>query len=253
MPTTSIGHIPALWEEPLTSEKRRLVIWLPGFTSRKEDVQRYLRELAEAGYVALTFDPVDHGERSRFAEGEEFPPDSGAFRDPATGKAYRHYWAIMAETADEVPAVIDWAVAELGVEPTVGIGGISMGGTVAVVSAGLDARISTVATGLAEGDWQRIGAMYPLSAPNPTVQQCYDRSDPLSNLHRYQRRPAISFQLGAEDAMIPPSSAQRLAEALAATYAPSPERLQVILEEGVGHDFTETMWRRSLQWFRHYL
>jgi uncharacterized protein len=254
MPTTSsIGHIPALWEEPPTSEKRQLVIWLPGFTSRKEDVQRYLHQLAEAGYVALSFDPVDHGERSRFAEGEEFPPDSGAFRDPATGKAYRHYWAIMAETANEVPAVIDWAIAELGVEPSVGAGGISMGGTIAVVAAGLDKRISTVVAGIAEGDWHRIGAMYPLSAPNPYVQQCYDRCNPLSNLDRYQRRPAISFQLGAEDAMIPPGSAQRLAEALASTYAGSPERLEVVLQEGVGHEFIDGMWHRSLGWFRRFL
>jgi uncharacterized protein len=152
-----------------------------------------------------------------------------------------------------VPAAIDWAMAELGVEPPVGIGGISMGGTIAVVAAGLDDRITTVAAGLAEGDWHRIGAMYPLSAPNPYVQSCYDRSNPLSNLARYQRRPAISFQLGAEDRMIPPSSAWRLAEALTAIYAASPERLEVVLEAGVGHEFTEGMWRRSLAWFRRFL
>jgi uncharacterized protein len=253
MPAASIGEIPVLWEEPASGAERRLVIWLPGFSSRKEDVQPYLLDLARAGYVALSFDPVDHGERSRAAEGEEFPPESGSFRDPATGKAYRHFWAIMAETVAEVPAVVDWALAELGVEPPVGIGGISMGGTIAVVAAGLDARITTVAAGIAEGDWHRIGAMYPLSAPNPYVQSCYDRSNPLNNLARYQPRPAISFQLGAEDRMIPPSSAQRLAEALTSTYAASPERLEVVIEEDVGHEFTEGMWRRSLEWFRRFL
>jgi dienelactone hydrolase len=253
MPTSRIGDIPVLWEEPDASGSRRLVIWLPGFTSRKEDVHRYLRELAEAGYVALSLDPVDHGERSRTAAGEEFPPDSGAFRDPATGRAYRHYWSIMAETVEEVPAVIDWASAELGAEPRVGIGGISMGGTIAIVAAGLDERIATVAAGIAEGDWHRIGAMYPLSAPNAYVQSCYDRSNPLSNSARYLRRPAISFQLGAEDRMIPPSSAQRFVEALAPIYAASPERLEVVVEEGVGHEFTEGMWRRSLEWLRRFL
>lgn len=253
MPTTHIGTIPVLWEEPDPSGERHLVFWLPGFTSGKEDVHRYLRELAEAGFVALSFDPVDHGERSRFAEGEQFPPDSGAFRDPATGKVYRHFWAILAETAAEVPTVIDWAIAELGVAGPVGAGGISMGGTIAVVAAGLDVRITTVAAGIAEGDWHRIGAMYPLDAPNAYVQNCFDRSNPLSNLGRYQRRPAISFQLGAEDRMIPPSSAQRLAEALAPIYAASPERLAVVIEEDVGHEFTEGMWQRSLDWFRLFL
>ncbi|MFO7171172.1 MAG: alpha/beta hydrolase family protein [Chloroflexota bacterium] len=159
----------------------------------------------------------------------------------------------MAETAEEVPPVIDWAIAELGVAGPLGIGGISMGGTVAVVAAGLDPRLAAVAGGLAEGDWRRIGALYPLSAPNPYVQSCYDRSNPLSNLAHYQRRPAISFQLGAEDRVIPPGSAQRLAEALAPAYAASPERLEVVLEGGIGHEFTEGMWQRSLAWFRRFL
>lgn len=253
MPTSALGDIPTLWEEPATGDVRRLVIWLPGFTSSTADVHRYLRELAAAGYVALSFDPVDHGERSRTAEGQVFAPDSGSFRDPASGKAYRHYWSIMAETAEEVPAVIDWAIATLGVEPPVGMGGISMGGSVAVVAAGLDRRITAVAAGLAEGDWRRIGAMYPLSAPNPSIQRCYDRCDPLGNMARYQHCPAISFQLGAADQMIPPGSAQRLVDALRPAYSASPARLEVVLEEGVGHEFTEGMWQRSLAWFRRFI
>jgi hypothetical protein len=107
MHTSCIDGIPVLWEMPAADARRQLAIWLPGFTSRKEDVHRYLRELVAAGYIALSFDPVDHGERSRTAEGEVFARENGSFRDPATGKAYRHFWAIMAETAEEVPAVID--------------------------------------------------------------------------------------------------------------------------------------------------
>jgi uncharacterized protein len=253
MPTTSIGSIPVLWEEPVASDRRQLVLFLPGFTSKKENVKPYLRELAEAGYVALSFDPVDHGERSRFAEDEEFPPDSGAFRDPSTGKAYRHFWAILAETAAEVPAVINWAGAELGVEPSVGIGGISMGGNIAVVAAAIDQRITAVAAGIAEGDWRRPGSTIPISAPNAYIQGCYERCDPLGNVARYQHCPAISFQLGAEDTLIPPGGAQRFVEALAPIYAESPERLEVVIEEGVGHEFTKGMWQRSLEWFRRFL
>ncbi|HWQ11593.1 MAG TPA: prolyl oligopeptidase family serine peptidase [Roseiflexaceae bacterium] len=253
MPTGRIGEIPLLWEEPTAPGERRLVIWLPGFTSSKEAVHRYLRELAAAGYLALSYDPVDHGERSRTAEGEVFAPDSGAFRDPATGKAYRHFWAILAETADEAPAVIDWAIATLGVAPPMGMGGISMGGNIAVVAAGIDRRIAAVAAGIAEADWLRPGSTIPLSAPNAYVQSCYDRCDPLTNLHRYQHRPAITFQLGADDTLIPPGGAQRFVRALGPTYADSSERIEAVLEEGVGHEFTEGMWQRSLRWFARFV
>ncbi|HEU5103523.1 MAG TPA: hypothetical protein VFU22_31115 [Roseiflexaceae bacterium] len=253
MPTTTIAHVPLLWEEPAQAAERKLVIWLPGFTSSKADVQPYLQDLAAAGYVALSFDPVDHGERSRMAGDEPIDPSSGSFRADVDGKLYRHFWSIMAETAAEAPAVVDWAVAELGVAPVVGMGGISMGGGIAVVAAGLDPRIAVVAAGIAEGDWTRIGAMYPLSAPNAYVQACFDRYNPLSNLERYQRCPAITYQLGADDTMIPAGSAQRFAQALGETYAACPEKLEIVLEPGVAHEFMPAMWRRSLDWFARYL
>lgn len=121
-----------------------------------------------------------------------------------------------------------------------------------MVAAGFDHRITTVVAGLAEGDWRRIGAMYPLSAPNQEIQSCFARCNPLQNLARYQHRPAISFQLGAQDQMIPPSSVQRLVDVLAPMCAKNSERLTVVLEEGVGHEFTEGMWQRSLDWFHRF-
>jgi dienelactone hydrolase len=253
MLTTTIANIPVLWEEPVQADDRKLAIWLPGFTSSKEGVLDYLRELAAAGYVALSFDPVDHGARSRIADQESVDPTNGSFRDPATGKLYRHFWSILAETAAEVPSAIDWAIAELGVTPPVGMGGISMGGNIAVVAAGLERRISVVAAGIAEADWLRPGSTIPLSAPNAYVQDCFDRCNPLTNLAKYQHCPAMSFQCGAEDTMIPPGGAQRFVQALNATYAACPEKLEIAIEDGVAHVFTPTMWQNCLRWFARYL
>jgi dienelactone hydrolase len=166
---------------------------------------------------------------------------------------YRHFWAILAETAAEVPSVIDWATAELGVAPLVGIGGISMGGNIAVVAAALDRRIAVVATGLAEADWLRPGSFIPLSAPNAYVQSSYDRCDPLTNLARYRHCPAMSFQCGADDRLIPPAGAQRFVRALGTTYAACPEKLEITLEPGVEHQFTPAMWANLRRWFARFL
>jgi dienelactone hydrolase len=253
MQTATVCDIHIVWEEPSQADRRHLVIWLPGFTSGKETVQKYLRELAEAGYVALSFDPVDHGARSRIVDPGEVDPSSGSYHDPATGKLYRHFWSILAETAAEVPVVVDWAIAERDVESAIGIGGISMGGNIAVVAAGLDHRIVAVAAGIAEADWLRPGSTIPLSAPNAYVQACYDRCDPLTNQARYGHCPAITFQCGAQDTLIPPGGAQRFVQALATAYATCPERIEVVVEDGAAHEFTPTMWRNSLRWFQRFL
>jgi dienelactone hydrolase len=253
MPTTTIADAPVLWEEPAQPERRKLVIWMPGLTGSKEAMREYLRDLAAAGYIAISYDPVDHGERSRISDQDLVDTRDGSFRIPETGHVYRHFWSLVAETAAEAPAIIDWAIAELGVEPEVGMGGISMGGNISLVAAALDRRIGVVATGIAEADWLRPGSTIPLSAPNAYVQGCFDRCNPLINLVRYQHCPAILFSCGADDTMIPPGGAQRFVRALRPTYAASPDRLEIVLEDGVGHAFTETMWRRSLGWFERFL
>ncbi|MBV7330413.1 hypothetical protein KFU94_19635 [Chloroflexi bacterium TSY] len=253
MQTATVSDIPLLWAEPTQVANRKLVIWLPGFTDSKEAVREYLRELAVAGYVALSFDPVDHGERSRTSEQEVIDPTDGSFRSPTNGHVYRHFWSILAETAAEVPSIIEWAVAELNVASSVGMGGISMGGNIAVVAAAQDQRIVVVAAALAEADWLRPGSTIPLSAPNTYVQACYDRCNPLTNLAHYQHCPALSFQCGADDRLIPPGGAQRFVQSLAAIYAECPERLEIILEDGVAHQFTQTMWRNALRWFARFL
>ncbi len=250
---TTVGDVPVLWAEPVQGDERKLVIWLPGFTDSKDGMQTYLRELAAAGYVAVSFDPLDHGDRGRTSKQEIVDPTTGDFRSPASGMLYRHFWSIVSETAEEVPSIIDWAVGELGVAPSVGMGGISMGGNIAVVAAALDRRIGVVVAGIAEADWLRPGSSIPLSAPNAYVQSCYDRYNPLTNLTRYQHCPALLFTSGADDSLIPPGGAQRFVRALTPSYAACPERLELVMEEGVGHEFTQAMWRLSVRWFERFL
>lgn len=253
MPTTTVTNIPVVWEEPGGGNERKLVIWLPGFTDSKDSMQLYLRELAAAGYLALSFDPVDHGARSRLATGDALDPATGSFVDPATGKLYRHFWTIVAETAIEVPRLIDWASSELGVASAVGVGGISMGANIAVVATALDRRIVALATALPETDWLRPGSSIPLSAPNTSIQAHYDHYNPLTNLDHYQHCPAMLFQCGAEDPLIPADGAQRFVEALRPSYTSCPEKLEIRLEPGVGHEFTQTMWQTALRWFKKFL
>src|SRR5216683_316980 len=102
---TIVDHIPLLWLEPAGPPRRELVIWLPGFGGSKEGVEPQLRDLAAAGFVALSYDPYQHGER-RMEPQEQLGKR-------VVGNIRRHFWPILTHTAEEAPRVIDWAVAAL--------------------------------------------------------------------------------------------------------------------------------------------
>ena len=96
------GEIPILVIAPKETKARLLVIWLTGFSGLKESVEVPLRELAKHGFVALSFDPYQHGERRIEAKEELVKRVRGNIR--------RYFWPILARTAEETPKVTDWAI-----------------------------------------------------------------------------------------------------------------------------------------------
>jgi uncharacterized protein len=241
-----VGHIPVIWLEPRQSSNR-LAVWLPGGLGRKEDTLPRLLDLAAAGFVALSFDPWLHGERASVE-----PPDELFAR--AMGNFPRVVWPMIGQSALDVLAVIDWAIEELAVEPPCYIGGVSLGGDIAVAAAGLDERIGCVATMLATPDWGRPGMhvdgrLVPEGHPDAYAAFFYRHINPLTNLAGFARGPAIAFECGAEDDHVPADGALRFQAALRSTYESHPERLRVTLHPGAGHQSTDTMWENCVSWF----
>ena len=116
-----VGKIPISWFEPKQDPgSRTLVIWIPGFSGSKEDMEPYLADLTSAGFFALSFDPHQHGERM-------VDPSREAFTNRVRGNLRRYFWPILAETAKDASTVVDWAVKHLGVREVAGMGGISAG------------------------------------------------------------------------------------------------------------------------------
>lgn len=243
-----VDHIPLIWCEPeqgMTSGElkvagRKLAIWLPGFSGSKESVEPQLRELAQAGFVALAYDPYQHGER-RVESHEEFV-------GRIIGNIRRHFWPILAHSSEDVSRVIDWAIEELNVEQKVCIGGISMGGDISVAAAGVDARIAVVAACIATPDWLRPGSHEMPGNADRYAWRCYERCNPITNLSRYAHAPAISFQCGANDTQVPPDGAQRFVELLAPLYREYSGHLDICLHENTSHSFTDSMWQNAKRW-----
>lgn len=60
-----VDHIPVVWVEPSRGRQGSpLALWLHPLSTSKELSVPFLRELADAGFVAVGFDAWGHGERA---------------------------------------------------------------------------------------------------------------------------------------------------------------------------------------------
>lgn len=238
-----VDHIPLIWVTP-QGPSRRLAIWLPSGLGKKEDTPPRLQALAAAGFVAVSFDPWLHGERASDETAEQLFT-RGMANFP------RVVWPLIGQSALDTLRVIDWALAQFGIESPCCIGGISLGGDIAVAAAGLDPRIACVGAIISTPDWLRPGmhadgALVPPGRPDAYAQFFYDHINPLTNLSGYARCPAMTFECGADDVHVPPDGAQRFQGALQETYRSHPDRIRVNLHPGVGHASTPAMWQNCL-------
>ncbi len=239
--TAYLGDIPLLWAQPPGEGPWPLILWLHAFSWSKEDVGPQLVDLASHGFLALSWDLPQHGARSVEARDD--------IKRRVRADLRRHFWPILAQGADETPRIIDWALAHFDVRSRVAIGGVSMGGDIAIAAAGIDRRIDRAAVALATPDWLRPGSHEPQGIAGEAEWAAYRRLDPLTNLHHYAHRPAMLFACGADDRQVPPEGADAFVDALGELYADAPERLAVTREPETGHRFTPDMWDRALQWF----
>jgi uncharacterized protein len=249
--TARVGDVPVLYVRPTPGPTRPpLALWLPHLTGTKEAYLPVLHRLADAGYLAISLDPWQHGER-----GDETPDQILArvfadFRD--------QMWPILGRTTLDAQRVIDWAVTDLA-RPDVVAGGVSMGGDTAVALAGIDPRVRRVAALVATPDWTRPG-MRELGDPSRVVDQgpagpdarsFYDRLDPITHLEAYARGPAIAFENAAADTHVPYEAAIRFRAALVAAHPNLADRVRVTAHPGLGHldgARSEVLLTRGIEW-----
>lgn len=231
-----VDGIPVVWVSPRGSVPAApLALWLPALGFGKELVVPFLDRLADAGFLAISLDLWQHGERGTESTDEIWQRVFGNYR--------RYKWPIVGQTTLDCLRVIDWAQDSLAAGTTVVAGGVSLGGDVAVALAGIDARVSRVAALIASPDWTSPGMhsfddppqLLPQGEPDAYAQWFYDQLDPLSHLDRYARGPAIAFESGADDTHVPVAGAQRFQTALKTAYPEAADQVRITAHPGVGH------------------
>jgi dienelactone hydrolase len=234
--TDRVDDIPVLVALPEPSVRNgRLTLWMHFLSGSKEAVEPQLARLAESGFVAVSFDAWQHGERTAESQQELLDRCFGGFR--------REVWPILGHSTLDALRVADWALARYELAPDYVAGGISMGGDLAVALAGIDPRVTRVAPIVATPDWTRPGmtrlddptSVIDQGEPTPYGQWLYDHLDPLTHLERYARGPAIAFDLGGGDAHIPAAHARAFRRALGELAPSAGESVVVRVHDGLDH------------------
>ncbi|MBC7592798.1 MAG: hypothetical protein H7288_02470 [Kineosporiaceae bacterium] len=231
-----VDGIPVLWSTPKSAVALgRLALWLPFLGGTKEIAAPFLRRLSDAGYLAMSLDPWQHGERSTEATPDLMARVFGEFR--------RHMWPILGQTTLDALRIADWAIDTHNLSSDVVAGGVSMGGDISVALACVDPRVKRVAAIAATPDWTRPGMtqvgqpeeLIDQGSPSPYGEWLYTRLNPFTNPIVYRHAPAIAFELGGDDTHVPPTGAARFKEVLAAVNPAAAANITITVHEGLDH------------------
>lgn len=227
--TRTIGGVPLLLATSQDAAGLPLVLWFHGFGVDKETHRKELRQLAEAGFLAVGVDAAGHGARRL--------PDLDARQAAPREQALRTVTELARQTADEIPAVVRALVDEgLADGGRVGAAGVSMGGYVVYGAVLAEPAIRAAVSILGSPEWPH--------GDSP---------------HRHPdgfRRTALLSITAEHDENVPPAAARELHRRLGEAPPGSPPHRYVELP-GAVHLMGEEDWNRTmdetLRWLAHHL
>jgi pimeloyl-ACP methyl ester carboxylesterase len=209
----------------------------PADLEQKKEGYDIARQAAARGYLAVAIEQIGFGERSE----RQIVPRSTAPCVDATMHALLLGRCLMGERCTDISTVIDWLLAEheaLGLDPArIHIMGHSAGGSVALVAAALDTRITAVlACGCLDFIRTSIGRRRDDQGQNviPGILQWMEMDDLVGLV---APRPFATVA-GEADPIWPAAGARRVCEAARRAYdaLEHPDRLIVMSAPG-GHYF----------------
>lgn len=230
--------------------KLPLVIFVHGFTSRKEFNLHYAYLLAEKGYRVILPDALHHGDRGTGLAGHQLNT---------------HFWEIIIKTIDELEIVKNYfEKEELIDQGRIGLAGTSMGGIVTLgaltryrwikVAVSLMGMPYYEKFALKQIDTLKLhGVNIPL-----TEEELNELMDKIKELdlslqpEKLENRPLL-FWHGKQDTVVPFAPAYQFYESIQSLYGNVPDRLKFISEEKAGHKVSTNGVLETVKWFENHL
>lgn len=231
-----VDNIPIAFCRPDKEKSNNsIAIWLPYLGGDKETGAKELQKLASRGYFSISIDPWLHGERKgKLKKG---------IRSLVFNQFRAYMWQILGITTMDVFRVIDWAIDTFDLNDDVVVGGLSMGGDIAIALAGIDTRIRKVAAIAASPDWNRAGMTDVMDSkkiieqgnPSNFGKWLYDKLNPMTTLESFHRPLMLHIELGELDTHINPQWTITFKKALCKNYSDADRNIEIVINEGCNH------------------
>ena len=247
-----IKKIPVLHiaDEKKKDEKLPFIIFVHGFTSKKENNLHYAYLLAEKGFRVLLPEALYHGERNPGLSGHRLE-----FR----------FWDIVLQTIDELEILKStFEEKQLIDSNRIGVVGTSMGG---IVTLGALTKYDWIkaATSLMGMPYYEQFALHQINSmkekgvelpvQEEELAQLMDKLRQLDlSLHheKLQNRPLL-FWHGKQDPVVPYANTYHFYETIKPLYKNEPNKLQFITDESAGHKVSNEGVEKTVKWFEQYI
>ena len=279
----AVERVPVLILRPAKTEGRRpAVIVLHGTGGNKEGQRGWLKDLVKRGMIGVAIDARYHGARSGGAKGAEAYNAAilRAYRAKPEEQEHPFYF----DTVWDLWRVVDYLCTRPDVDPErLGMIGFSMGGIQTWLAASVDARIKAAVPAIAVQSFQwslenerwqgragsikvahegvaadlgkeKIDGAVCRALWGKVIPGILDRYDCPRMLELFAGRSLLVVS-GDQDPNCPVEGARIAIAAAEAAFAKAgcPEKLKVMVAEGVGHKVTPEQSAAALEWFERWL
>lgn len=228
-------------------QKLPLVLFIHGFEASKEKSLRYGVHFAAKGYLTVMMDLPEHGERAKPDFQEKYSLELHPRR------AWMNRLFLIKESFEEIRLLTNHFLSDERIDPSrLGVSGISMGGTLALLAAYYEPKVKAAATFLSILDFEGMDFFNKMKPFSEEELKSARMLDPAAV---YQRMPnaAILTQYGEADLVAGKAGQARFDAVMKGIYEHSPGRYQTVGHPGISHDVSLDMVRRALEWFKKYL
>jgi pimeloyl-ACP methyl ester carboxylesterase len=242
----TLHHLSAVEQGPMPA-----IIFLHGFTGSKEHHLPLRLALADLGYLVVSFDARDHGDRLSLPE--LWNRCRECFLDTFLG--------ILMDTVDETVRVFGHLRASSGVDPQrIGLVGGSMGAMIGLMSIprlpGLRAAVTMAGTtDLLRWQEETMGHEHYQFQKGEAGAATRSRLESYEAIPRAAAFYPVRLLMvhGGSDRIVPPRGQRQLYRRLRPFYAGEPSRLKCSVYPGLEHDTSPALLEEVYAWLRKHL